>query len=277
MIEALQFEFMQNALLAGLITSIICGIIGTFVVVNRMVFLTGGIAHAAYGGIGAALFFGIPYIYGTLAFSLAAAVIMTAVTLKAAHRADTFIGVLWAVGMAVGVILVDLTPGYNVDLMSYLFGSILAVPFSEILWMAAMGAVTLGLTLIFYRDLIAISYDPEFARLRGVPVYFLYFLFMALTAVAIVVIIRVVGLLLVIAMLSIPPYIAEKYANCLGVMMVISVALSVVFNIAGLWAAYCFNLSSGAAIILVAATGFFISALTDCCTARLQKKHRSKK
>jgi zinc transport system permease protein len=202
---------------------------------------------------------------------------MTAVTLKAAHRADTFIGVLWAVGMAVGVILVDLTPGYNVDLMSYLFGSILAVPFSEILWMAAMGAVTLGLTLIFYRDLIAISYDPEFARLRGVPVYFLYFLFMALTAVAIVVIIRVVGLLLVIAMLSIPPYIAEKYANCLGVMMVISVALSVVFNIAGLWAAYCFNLSSGAAIILVAATGFFISALTDCCTARLQKKHRSKK
>ncbi len=276
MIEALQFEFMRNALYAGLLISLICGIIGTFVVVNRMVFLTGGIAHAAYGGIGTALFFGIPYIYGTLGFSLAAALVMTAVSLKAAHRADTFIGVLWAVGMAVGVILVDLTPGYNVDLMSYLFGSILAVPASEIVWMIAMGAVTLGVTLFFYRDLIAISYDLEFAKLRGVPVQFLYFLFMALVAVAIVFIIRVVGLLLVVALLSIPPYIAEKYSNSLGMMMIISVGLSVVFNIGGLWAAYCFDLSSGATIIIVAATGFFISLFIDYARAKIQKKHRSK-
>ncbi|MFW6335079.1 MAG: metal ABC transporter permease, partial [Desulfosalsimonas sp.] len=228
MIEVLQFEFMRNALVAGLFASLICGVIGTFVVVNRLVFLAGGIAHAAYGGIGLALFLGIPYIIGTLAFSLGAALIMTAVTLKSAHRSDTFIGVLWAVGMAVGVILTDLTPGYNVDLMSYLFGSILAVPSAEIWWMTALGAAVLVLTLVYYRDLLAISYDPEFASLRGVPVGPLYFLFMALVAVSIVFIIRVVGLILVIALLSIPPYIAEKYARSLGTMMALAVFLSMI-------------------------------------------------
>ena len=128
MLEALQFEFMRNALLAGLLASIMCGVIGTFVVVNRIVFISGGIAHAAYGGIGLAFFFGFSYLMGILGFSLLVAAIMAAVSLKTRQRADTIIGVLWAVGMALGVILLDLTPGYNVDLMSYLFGSILTVP-----------------------------------------------------------------------------------------------------------------------------------------------------
>ncbi|MCF8035424.1 MAG: metal ABC transporter permease [Desulfobacteraceae bacterium] len=272
MIEALQFEFMRNALFAGLFASLICGVIGTFVVVNRLVFLTGGIAHAAYGGIGTALFFGIPYIFGTLGFSLGAALIMTAVTMRTPERSDTFIGVLWAVGMAIGIILIDLSPGYNVDLMSYLFGSILAVPAGDVWWMTAMGAVTLAVTIYFYRDMIAISYDVEFARLRGVPVNLLYFLFMALVAVSIVFIIRVVGLILVIALLSIPPYIAEKYAKSLGAMMVIAVILSAVFNITGLWVAYMLDLTSGASIILVAAAGFFISLAIDLLISRRRKR-----
>ncbi|MGM0452792.1 MAG: metal ABC transporter permease [Thermodesulfobacteriota bacterium] len=272
MIEALQFEFMQNALIAGLFASLVCGIIGSFVVVNRLVFLTGGIAHAAYGGIGIAFYFGIPYIFGTIGVSLVSAVLMTAVTLKARSRADTFIGVLWAVGMATGVILIDLTPGYNADLMSYLFGSILAVPAADIWWMVALGAATLFLTVFFYRDMLAISYDDEFARLRGVPVNLLYFLFIALVALAIVFIIRVVGLILVIALLSIPPYIAEKYARSLRMMMVISVILSVVFNMTGLWLAYTFDLTSGATIIMVAAIGFFASFVLDFFLARRKKQ-----
>ncbi|MFP3981273.1 MAG: metal ABC transporter permease [Desulfobacterales bacterium] len=272
MIEALQFEFMRNALFAGLFASLICGVIGTFVVVNRLVFLTGGIAHAAYGGIGVALFFGIPYVFGTLGFSLGAALVMTAVTMKTPERSDTFIGVLWAVGMAIGIILIDLSPGYNVDLMSYLFGSILAVPAGDVWWMTGMGAVTLAVTIYFYRDMIAISYDVEFARLRGVPVHLLYFVFMALVAVSIVFIIRVVGLILVIALLSIPPYIAEKYAKSLGAMMVIAVILSAVFNITGLWAAYMLDLTSGASIILAAAAGFFISLAIDLLIARRRKR-----
>jgi zinc transport system permease protein len=157
MIESLQFEFMRNALMAGLLASLICGIIGTFVVVNRLVFLAGGVAHAAYGGIGIAFFFGIPYVIGTIGFSLIAAMTMTAVALKAKNRADTFIGVIWAFGMALGIILMDLTPGYNVDLMSYLFGSILAVPDLDIIWMLALVVVSVFFTVYFYRDLLAIS------------------------------------------------------------------------------------------------------------------------
>ncbi|MCF8095105.1 MAG: metal ABC transporter permease [Desulfobacteraceae bacterium] len=276
MIEALQFEFIRNALFAGIFASLICGVIGTFVVVNRLVFLAGGIAHAAYGGIGLALFLGIPYIIGTLGFSLGAALIMTAVTLKNPHRSDTFIGVLWAVGMAVGVILTDLTPGYKVDLMSYLFGSILAVQSGDIWWMTAMGAVVLIITLYYYRDMIAISYDVEFARLRGVPVNGLYFLFMALVAISIVFIIRVVGLILVIALLSIPPYIAEKYAGTLGGMMIIAVMLSIIFNLVGLWLAYMLNLTSGPCIILAAAAGFFLSLAVDFVIGTRQKLARRK-
>ena len=272
MIEALQFEFMRNALLAGIFASLLCGIIGSFVVVNRLVFLAGGIAHAAYGGIGIAFFFGIPYIYGTIGVSLAAAFLMTAVTIMAKNRQDTFIGVLWAVGMAMGVILLDLTPGYHVDLMSYLFGSILAVPSSDIAWMSGLGAVTLALTILFYRDILAISYDAEFARLRGVPVNLLYFLFIALVAVSIVFIIRVVGLILVIALMTIPPYIAEKYAGSLMMMMAVSVFLSMIFTMTGLWASYNMDLTSGATIIMVAATGFFISLVVDQAISFYRKR-----
>ena len=263
MIEALCFEFMRNALIAGLFASVICGIIGTFIVVNRLVFLAGGIAHASYGGIGIAFFFGIPYILGTLGFSLLSALIMTAVLLKAKSRADTFIGVLWAVGMATGIILLDLTPGYNVNLMSFLFGSILAVPTSDIWWMAGLGLFAIIATIFFYRDLLAISYDDEFARLRGVPVNLIYFLFICLIAVSIVIIVRVVGLILVIALLTIPPYIAEKYSASLSMMMVMATFLAFLFNLSGLWLAYTYNLTSGATIILVAAAGFFISMVID--------------
>ncbi|MEA3438520.1 MAG: metal ABC transporter permease, partial [Thermodesulfobacteriota bacterium] len=219
MFEVLQFEFMRNALMAGLLTSVICGILGTFVVVNRIAFLAGGIAHAAYGGIGLAFFLGLPYIVGTLGFTLFAALIMAAVTLKTKERADTFIGVLWAGGMGLGVILLDLTPGYNVDLMSYLFGSILAVPKSD-LWQMLTMCLSVGLIVVFfYNDFLAMSYDEEFAQLRGVPVKGLYFLLIGMIALSIVMIIRVVGLILVIALLTIPPYIAEKYARSLRMMM----------------------------------------------------------
>lgn len=268
MFEVLQFEFMRNALMAGLLTSVICGIIGTFVVVNRIAFLAGGIAHAAYGGIGIAFFFGLPYIVGTLGFTLFAALIMAAVTLKARDRADTFIGVLWAGGMALGVLLLDLTPGYNVDLMSYLFGSILAVPKSD-LWQMLVMCLSVGLIVIFfYNDFLAMSYDEEFAQLRGVPVKGLYFLLIGMIALSIVMIIRVVGLILVIALLTIPPYIAEKYARSLRMMILISTLLCCMFTIAGLWLSYIFNLTSGSTIIMVAVAAFFISFLVQYLKSR---------
>ncbi|MFZ0242094.1 MAG: metal ABC transporter permease [Desulfobacterales bacterium] len=258
---------MRTALAAGLLTSIICGVIGTLVVVNRIVFLAGGIAHAAYGGIGVAFFFGWPYMAGTTGFSLAVAMTMAAVTVKAKHRSDTIIGVLWAVGMALGVLLLDLTPGYNVDLMSYLFGSILTVPVSDLWVMLVVALVNIGVVTYFHKDYLSMSYDEEFARVRGVPVRRLYFLLIGLVAVSIVMIIQVVGLILVIALLTIPPFISEKYARSLTGMMVYSILLSIFFTITGLYLAYRFNLTSGAAIILVAGAGFFISFLVERWTA----------
>jgi len=261
MLEILQFEFMRNALLAGLLASIACGVIGTLVVVNRIVFISGGIAHAAYGGIGVSLFFGIAPLLGIGGFSLLIAAIMAVVTFENRQRSDTVIGVLWAFGMALGVILTDLTPGYNVDLMSYLFGSILAVPRSDIWLMLVLDAVILLIVVLFYKDFLAISFDEEFARAMGVPVKLLYSLLLAMIALFVVMVVRVVGLILVIALLSIPPYIAEKYSLSMKSMMFTSCLLSIVFVALGLGISYFFNLTSGASIIMVAASCFFISPI----------------
>ena len=273
MIDALQFEFMRNALVAGLLASVICGIMGTLVVVNRIVFLSGGIAHAAYGGIGLAFYFGWPYLLSTIGFSLVAAMVMAAVSMRAKHRADTIIGVIWALGMAFGIILLDLTPGYNVDLMSYLFGSILTVPESDIMIMLIMGILITVLVAYYYKDLLALSYDEEFAQIRGVPVKGLYYALIGMLAVTIVMVIQVVGLILVIALLTIPPFIVEKHARSLVQMMVGSSLLGALFTVTGLWLSYTYNLTSGASIIMVSGVAFLISMVIERVELRSRIKN----
>ena len=261
--EALQFEFMRNALLAGLLVSIVCGVLGTLVVVNRIVFISGGIAHAAYGGIGIAIYTGLPPVLGAALFSIAVSMVMGAASLKSRQRADTIIGVMWALGMALGIILIERTPGYNVDVMSYLFGSILSVPRVDIWYMASLDVAVLLVTLFLYKEFIAMSYDEEFSFLVGMPVRLLYFALLAMISLSIVMIIRVVGLILVIALLTIPPYIAEKYTTSLARMMVLSSVLGMFFTMAGLWFSYRYNLTSGATIIMVAGLAFFASMGID--------------
>ena len=263
MLEALQFEFMRNALMAGLCASIICGVIGSLIVINRLVFLSGGIAHSAYGGIGLAFFLGLPFMAGAFVFSFLSAMVLAAVSTRSKQRADTIIGVMWAVGMAVGILLIDLTPGYNVDLMSYLFGSILSVPRSELFIMAIAGGFILALVFYFFDDLLVMSYDEEFARVRGVPVGRLYYMLIGIVAITVVMIVQVVGLILVIALLTIPPYIAEKYTKSLVQMMLLSCVLGMIFTTGGLWVSYRFDLTSGAAIIFLAGLAFFLSLLID--------------
>ncbi|MGD9040887.1 MAG: metal ABC transporter permease [Desulfobacteraceae bacterium] len=261
--EALQFEFMRNALLAGILVSVSCGILGTLVVVNRIVFISGGIAHAAYGGIGIAFYTGIPPALGATLFSFLSSMIMGVASLKSRERVDAIIGVMWALGMAIGIILIDLTPGYNVDLMSYLFGSILTVGRSDIWFMVSLALVTFLVVLVFYKEFLAMSYDEEFSFVVGIPVKILYFVLLGLIALSVVVIIRVVGLILVIALISIPPYIAEKYTRSLGKMMLLSSLLGMFFTITGLWLSFRYNLTSGATIILVAGLAFFVSFAID--------------
>ena len=268
MFEALQYDFMRNALLAGLLVSISCGIIGSLVVVNRIVFISGGIAHAAFGGVGLGFFCGFSPFLGAAIFASGVSLIMGAVSLKSKHRADTIIGVLWAIGMAVGIILIDLTPGYHVDLMSYLFGSILAVPAQDLWLMLPLDGFILLVVLLFYKEFVALSYDEQFAFVVGIPVKTLYLLLLGMTALSIVMIIQVVGLILVIALLTIPPFIAEKYTRSLGQMMVLSSMLGILFTLSGLWLSYTFDLTSGATIILVAGVGFFISQVLDFIKAK---------
>jgi zinc transport system permease protein len=260
MIEALHFTFIQHAIIAGVLVSLAAGIIGSLIVVNRMVFLAGGIAHASYGGIGMAVFFGLPVFLGASTFAVLAALLVANLTLHKRHRIDTFIGLIWAVGMAIGVVFVDLTPGYNVDLMSYLFGSILAVSTEDLYFMGGLLALIIFVTTFWYRDILAVSYDSEYAKLRGIHVRFFYTLILILSALTVVIAIKVVGLILVIAMLTIPVYIAEKLSNSLWSMMILSGIISTLFTLVGLWFSYTYHLTSGASIILVSAVslGLFL-------------------
>lgn len=268
--EALQFEFMRNALLAGLLLSIACGIVGTLVVVNRMVFISGGVAHAAYGGIGLAFFLGIPPLVGAGAFAIVAALLMGVLSLRHRHRTDTVIGAVWASGMAFGVILIDLSPGYGADLMSYLFGSILTVPKADLLAMALLDVIVAGTAVFLYKSLLAMSYDEEFAALRGVPVNGLYFLLLVLASLTVVLTIRAVGLILVIALLTIPQFIAERFSRSLAVMMALSSFLAALFTVAGLWLSFTFNLTSGATIIMVASATLFLFLAADYIKRRFR-------
>jgi zinc transport system permease protein len=259
MLEALQFDFMRNALLAGILVSISCGIIGTLVVVNRIVFISGGIAHAAYGGIGISYFFKFSPVLGAILFSIFSAMGMGMLQRRLRERADTLIGVMWAMGMAIGIIFIDLTPGYKADLMSYLFGSILAVPRADLWGMVLIDGLILGFVILFYKELLAISFDETFATIRNLPVELIYLLLMAAIALTVGMMMKVVGLIMVIALLTIPAAISGQLVKDMRAMMAIASLLGMVFTTTGLWLSYSLNLTSGATIILVAGIAYALS------------------
>ena len=250
---------MRNALAAGVLVSIACGIIGTYVVINRIVFLSGGIAHAAYGGIGLGYLLGINPVLGAIAFSIISALGMGIVHRKTRQRSDTIIGVMWAVGMAMGIIFLDLSPGYKADLMSYLFGSILAVPQSDLIIMLVLNLIILTLVILYFKELQAISFDETFAFVVNVPVDRLYLMLVCLIGLTVVMVMRIVGLIMVIALLTMPPAIASLFVKDMKRMMIVSVLLSILFTFTGLLLSYYLNLTSGATIILVSGIVYFIS------------------
>jgi zinc transport system permease protein len=270
MIEALQFDFMRNALMAGVLVSIACGIIGTFVVINRIVFISGGIAHAAYGGIGLGYFFQFSPVLGAVIFSVAAALGMGIAQRQTRQRADTIIGVMWAIGMAIGILLVDLTGGYKADLMSYLFGSILTVSSSDLAIVLVLDLVVIVLVALFYKELLAISFDETFATVANVPVDAIYLTLMCTIALTVVMMMRVVGLIMVIALLTMPAAISGQFVKDMRKMMVLASVLSMVFTTVGLWLSYFFNLTSGATIILVAGAVYLFSLVVQPLMGRTQ-------
>jgi zinc transport system permease protein len=272
-IEALQFTFMRNALMAGLLVSVAFGIIGTLVVINRIVFVSGGVAHAAYGGIGLGYFMRLNPVFGAMLFSLFAALGMGWVQRRTRERADTIIGVMWAVGMATGIILLDLTPGYRADLMSYLFGSILAVPTRDLLIMVILDGVILITVAVFYKELLAISFDETFATVQNVPVDAIYMVLMALIAFTVVMMMRVVGLIMVIALLTVPAAISGQFFKDMKKMMVGATLLGIVFTTTGLMLSYTWNLTSGATIILVSAVAYALALAIKALRSRRQRSY----
>lgn len=260
MIELLQYEFMRNAIAAGILASIACGIIGVYVVVKKIVFISGGITHASFGGIGLGYFLGINPIMGMLPFSILSALTMGLVSKRSKLPEDTAIGILWALGMSIGIIFVSLTPGYAPDLMTYLFGNILTVPSFDLKLMIALDAIIILTVYLFYKEFLALSFDEEFTKILGVPAERLYLLLLCLIALTIVVLIRVVGIILVIALLTIPAALSRQFTSSFKKMMLLSTIFGAIFSSGGILLSYLLDVPSGSTIVLVMAVFFVLTA-----------------
>ncbi len=263
--DLIRFPFLQYALLTGILASVACGIIGSYVTVRRIASIAGAIAHSTLGGIGAALFlqrqFGLNAITplrGATIAALAAALIIGLLTTYGKQREDTVLSAVWALGMALGIFFVSQTRGYTQDLMSYLFGNILMVRSADLWLIGALDIVTVGIGALFYFKLQAISFDEEFARVRGVNTTAYYFLLLIITALTIVLLVQIVGIVLVIALLTLPAATAARFSGRLWHMMIGAVLLSILYTIGGIALSYGPDLPAGPTIILLAGTVYLL-------------------
>ena len=252
------YAFLQYALIASLLVSVACGIVGTYVVTRRISFMAGSISHCILGGMGAARYLAtvrgwdwLTPLQGAVVAALLAALIIGIVSLRAKQREDTVIGALWAVGMAIGVLFIAKTPGYNEDLMGYLFGNILMIAPRDLILIAALDILVVLAGVIWYQQFLAICFDEEYARLRGVNVEFFYLLLLCLTALTVVLLASVVGIVLVIALLTLPAAVADHFSKTLWQMMMLATLCCAAFTTGGLALSYTPNLPAGATVILV--------------------------
>ncbi|TFG63901.1 MAG: metal ABC transporter permease [Gemmatimonadales bacterium] len=268
MVEALSYPFFQRALIAGLLASIACGVVGTFVVVRGMASISGGLAHAAFGGVGLGYLAGFDPTLGALGFGLASALGVEVAERRLKQGIDTLVAMVWAVGMAVGLVFIALAPGAEPDLMGYLFGNILFVPTQFLLFIAVLDLVIVGAVLLLFRRLEAVAFDEEFAWVIGMPVEALSLLLLALVATTVVILIRVVGVILVIALLTMPAAIARHWTEALVPMMVLATivgAVCITFGLFFSWtlsSIFSLDVPTGPAIILLTAIVYAVSAVS---------------
>lgn len=253
------YSFLQYAVIAALFAAVSCGITGTFVHINRITFIAGGIAHAVLGGVGAAVYFGFSPFTGALVTAVLFALVLGIIKFKASQHEDTVIGALWACGMSAGIIFIYLTPGYAVNLNSYLFGNILLVSFEDLISLAVLAVIVVIISAVFYRQFTAVSFDEEFASLRGVKSHLIYILLLTMIALTVVVLMKVVGLILVIAFLSLPSAAAAVFFKRIHSIIFFSISLSFLFSLAGLAVSYKYNLPTGATITITAGFIYIIS------------------
>ncbi|MBD3401842.1 iron chelate uptake ABC transporter family permease subunit [candidate division GN15 bacterium] len=261
-------NFLQYALVSGLLASVACGVVGTYVVARRISYIAAGIAHSVLGGMGVAHYLNVVHdwawlqpLHGAVVSGLLAAVVIGLVSLRARQREDTVIGAIWAVGMAVGILFITATPGYQENLMNYLIGNILMVSGGDLWLLAALDAVVLVIGLLFHRQIAAVCFDEEFARVRGLAVEFYFLLLLCLTALTVVLLVSVVGIILVIALLTIPVAVAGKFTRTMWQTMLVATVVSAVFTTLGLAISYAPNWPAGATIILLAGAVYLLVLL----------------
>lgn len=246
----LAYDFFIKALIAAVLSGISSGFIGTWIVAKRRVFVTGGISHSSFGGIGLGYFMGFSPVIGALIFGVLSALGIEYISGKKI-REDSAIGIFWSLGMALGIILIYLTPGYAPNLTSYLFGSILIVSSSDLWALGIANLIAAIFFVLFYRTILFVSYDPEYARTNNIPVKLFNYILMGLTAVILVLNIRIAGIILVISILTIPPTIANLFTHEFHKIIIYSSLISIVGAVIGLFLSYSFSLPSGATIVFV--------------------------
>ena len=257
--ELLQYAFFRNALLGSLFASIACGIIGTYVVSRRLVFISGGITHASFGGLGIGFYFSLPPILSAMAFSVLSAFGIQWLSRRQGVREDSAIAVFWSLGMALGIVLTFLSPGYTPNLSEYLFGNILTITQTDIAALVVLSLILLLFFALFYHAIVSVSFDTEFAQTRRVPTQFIEYTMMLFIAVTIVLSIRLVGIVLLMSLITVPQMTANLFTVNYSKIIFLSILFSFAGCVAGLFLSYYLNVPSGAFIIFVLIVMFFIA------------------
>lgn len=269
MIEMLEYAFMRNAIYAGILASLIFGIIGTYVVVKRIVSISGGIAHSSFGGVGLALFLNFNPLIGASIFALASALGIGIASEKKIQRKDTTIGIVWSVGMAMGAFFMYITPGYQTSPANFLFGNMLMISMVDIYLLLGLAAVILISVFLLFHKLQAVSFDKEFSEVVGVNTTWISLFLLILVAFSVVFLIKFVGIILVIAMFAIPASISSKFTHDIRKIMAYSTGLSLSFVLSGLWLSWEWNLQAGPTIVLTAGAVFLVSMVVNMVREKL--------
>ena len=274
MISALfEYQFMQNAFIASILASIVCGIIGVIVVEKKLVMMSGGIAHTAYGGVGLGYLLGFEPIIGAFLFSVSAALGIGAIKRRGGVQSDVIIGLFWSLGMALGIVFIALMPGYPPDLNSYLFGNILSVTKADLYLMIILSFLVVFIVIALFNDWKAYLFDEEFASIIGIKTVFLEYLLLVLVAMTVVVLIRVAGIILVLALLTAPSAMASIFSKRLKSRMIFAVIFGVIFCISGLWISYKLNIASGACIVILSVVCYFFTYAIRIVHIKMKRKN----
>lgn len=276
MTDILQYTFFQHALIGSLLASIACGVIGTYIVTRRLVFISGGLTHASFGGIGLGLYTGISPILSAAIFAVLSAFGVEWLSKRNDMREDSAIAVFWTFGMALGIIFTFLSPGFAPDLSAYLFGNILTITVAD-LWL--LGAVSMALVLffaIYLKPIIYVAFDREFARSQGIPVRLLEYLLMLFVALTIVATLRMVGIVLAISLLTVPQMSANLFTHKFHHIILLSIGIGFLGCLGGLLLSYYLNVPSGASIIFFSIIIYLLckGGATFCLSLRRKRVNR---